>query len=255
MKNIQSLKSQINRFLKKFGYEIRHYQYSYPSDFEDYIIKIINKVNSYTMTSAERISALCKAVEYISKNNIAGAIVECGVWRGGSMMAVIETLIYLNDYNRKLYLFDTFAGMTEPTQKDRDFQGNLAQNLLEKTLKNENNLLWCHTSLETVKQNINQLKYDGNKIHFIEGKVEETLPQNAPEEIALLRLDTDWYESTRHELIHLFPRLVSGGVIIIDDYGYWQGARQAVDEYIEQNKISLLLNRIDNTGRIGVILK
>jgi O-methyltransferase len=78
------------------------------------------------------------------------------------------------------------------------------------------------------------------------------LPEFAPECISLLRLDTDWYESTRHELIHLFSRISKGGVIIIDDYGHWKGAREAVDEYIRENNIKILLNRIDYTGRIGV---
>jgi hypothetical protein len=89
-------------------------------------------------------------------------------------------------------------------------------------------------------------------VRLVKGKVEDTVPKNAPEEIALLRLDTDWYESTRHELVHLFPRLVPGGVLIIDDYGHWQGARKAVDEYIAGNQVKILLNRVDYTGRIGV---
>jgi len=92
-------------------------------------------------------------------------------------------------------------------------------------------------------------------MHFIKGRVEETIPNAAPEQIALLRLDTDWYESTRHELIHLFPRLTHGGVLIIDDYGYWQGARKAVDEYIEENKLSILLARIDSTARMAVVMR
>jgi hypothetical protein len=94
--------------------------------------------------------------------------------------------------------------------------------------------------------------YPSDLINYVEGKVEETIPVNAPDQISLLRLDTDWYESTKHELIHLYPRLVEGGVLIIDDYGHWQGARRAVDEYIEENNLPLLLCRIDYTGRITV---
>ena len=89
-------------------------------------------------------------------------------------------------------------------------------------------------------------------VRLVKGKVEDTVPKNAPEKIALLRLDTDWYESTRRGLVHLFPRLVPGGVLIIDDYGHWQGARKAVDEYIAGNQVKILLNRVDYTGRIGV---
>ena len=90
------------------------------------------------------------------------------------------------------------------------------------------------------------------RVEFVQGRVENTLPAAAPPEIAVLRLDTDWYESTRHELEHLYPRLVDGGVLIVDDYGYWQGARQAVDEYFGETGEAILLNRIDDTGRIAV---
>jgi hypothetical protein len=105
-----------------------------------------------------------------------------------------------------------------------------------------------------VKQAVYSTGYNRDKFHFVQGMVEDTLPEKAPEQIALLRLDTDWYESTRHELIHLFPRLSRGGVLIIDDYGDWEGARKAVDEYIAQHNVAILLNRIDHTGRIGVKL-
>jgi O-methyltransferase len=94
--------------------------------------------------------------------------------------------------------------------------------------------------------------YDMGRIHFVKGKVEDTIPNGAPSRIAILRLDTDWYESTRHELENLYPRLSPRGVLIIDDYGHWAGCRQAVDEYIHSNKIKLLLNRVDYTGRVAV---
>ena len=110
--------------------------------------------------------------------------------------------------------------------------------------KSEDSADWCFASLDEVKQNVIKTGYNTEKLHFIKGKVENTLPKYAPKQIALLRLDTDWYESTKHELIHLFPRLVSGGVLILDDYGYWAGAKKAVDEYFSQTKIQILLNRI-----------
>jgi O-methyltransferase len=94
--------------------------------------------------------------------------------------------------------------------------------------------------------------YPEEQIHFVEGPVEETVPGSAPAELALLRLDTDWYESTKHELEHLYPRLARGGVLILDDYGYWQGARRAVDEYLAGLDSPLLLNRIDHTARIAL---
>lgn len=251
----QQTKQIINQICRKIGFEIRRYPPSYPIDFEPQIIQTIEKVKLYTMTSPERIFSLCQAIQYIIQNDIEGDIVECGVWRGGSMMAVIDTLNHLNNSDRHLYLFDTFEGMTDPTEKDIDFTGENAEKLLQKNKKNEDNVMWCYAPLESVKSNINSLNYDSQKIHFVQGKVEDTIPKNAPEKIALLRLDTDWYESTRHELVHLFPRLSVGGVIIIDDYGYWQGSRQAVDEYFQEHKIPILLNRIDFSGRIGMVIK
>jgi O-methyltransferase len=226
----------------------------FPPDFSQDYIETILAVQPYTMTSPERIFSLVEAVKYIVNNNIQGDIVECGVWKGGSMLAVAQSLAKLGDTSRHLYLFDTFEGMTEPTNKDIDFSGASASSLLEKDKKEDENSIWCYAPLESVKKTLQNASYDNHKLHFIKGKVENTIPYQAPERIAILRLDTDWYESTRHELIHLFPRLSAGGVIIIDDYGHWQGARQATDEYIHQNNIKILLNRIDETGRIGVKL-
>jgi elongation factor P hydroxylase len=91
-----------------------------------------------------------------------------------------------------------------------------------------------------------------DRVHLVQGLVEETLPAQAPESIALLRLDTDWYKSTLHELEHLYPRLVRGGVLLIDDFGYWQGARQATEEYFARHPPAPLLVAVDQTGRVGV---
>jgi O-methyltransferase len=224
----------------------------YSADVPASQIEVYKKVKPYTMTSAERVFALCEAVKYIHEKNIEGDIVECGVWKGGSMMAVAETLLRSGDTSRNLYLFDTFEGMAPPTDKDVDIAGVTAESLLENSDKMKDESVWCYASLEMVKSAVNSIGYPGEKIHFVKGMVEQTIPLSAPDKIALLRLDTDWYESTKHEMEHLFPRLSKGGVLIIDDYGHWQGARKAVDEYLEINKIKILLNRIDYTGRIAV---
>jgi hypothetical protein len=102
-----------------------------------------------------------------------------------------------------------------------------------------------------VRKNVLSTGYPEKNIVFIEGDVLKTIPNTIPEKVALLRLDTDWYESTRHEMIHLFPLLVKSGVLIIDDYGFWRGSRKAIDEYISEHKPVILLNRIDDTGRIA----
>jgi hypothetical protein len=222
------------------------------SDLSSATRETIRAVRDYTMTSPERIAAACSAAQYVARNGIEGSIVECGVWRGGSMMAMLRTLVEEKHTAPDVYLYDTFEGMSTPTEIDRAFNGDSAKELLEKSDKREADSIWCKASLADVAKNVASVGYDPSKIHLIAGKVEDTIPAAAPETVALLRLDTDWYESTRHELIHLFPRLVRGGVLIVDDYGHWQGARKAVDEYFAENSVRILLNRIDYTGRIAV---
>ncbi len=224
---------------------------SFPVDFPDEYIDTIFKVYKYTLTSQERLFALINAVEYLEKHNIEGDIVECGVWKGGSMMAVMDTLNRLNK-TRLLWLFDTFSGMTRPDDEDVVFNGASARDLMAISNRFDERSVWCVSPLEEVKKNLSNISYPQDKIKFIKGKVEDTIPQNMPDKIALLRLDTDFYSSTKHELVHLFPKLATNGVLIIDDYGHWQGARKAVDEYFEETGIKIFLNRIDYTGRLGI---
>jgi O-methyltransferase len=222
----------------------------FPVDFDERDADICRRVGAYTMTTPPRIYALVRAVEYVVQRRIPGALVECGVWRGGSMMAVALTLQGLNATDRELYLFDTFAGMTAPTDADVKPTGERAADLLASGGADSD--VWAIASLDDVREAVLGTGYPAERIHFVEGPVEETLPDSAPAEIALLRLDTDWYESTKHELVHLYPRLPAGGVLILDDYGYWQGARRAVDEYLAEHELPLLLNRIDHTARIAL---
>jgi O-methyltransferase len=222
----------------------------FPADFEESDIELCRRVGPYTMTTPPRLYALVRAVEYVAARDIPGAIVECGVWRGGSMMAVALMLLRLGKTDRELYLFDTFSGMTAPTDEDVKRSGERAADLLADESADSD--IWAIASLDEVRAAVLAVGYPEERIHFVQGPVEETLPAEAPSEISLLRLDTDWYSSTKHELVHLYPRLTTGGVLILDDYGYWQGARRAVDEYLSENELTLLLNRVDNTARIAV---
>ena len=243
------VKKTMQHFAHICGYEISR---KHLLDFNDTDNQIIESVRPYTMTSPLRVYALIEAVRYVIENKIPGSIVECGVWKGGSMMAVAKTLMQLNYHEKDLYLFDTFEGMTEPKEIDISNTNLKAAKIFHKTKINESSSNWCRAPLDEVQEFMRNTGYDKKKIHFIKGMVENTIPEKAPEEISILRLDTDWYESTKHEMNHLFPRISRGGVLIIDDYGFWKGARKAVDEYIRQNEIQILLNRIDETGRIGV---
>jgi O-methyltransferase len=243
------MKELVQRLLATAGYQLTPRM---PRDFSPDDTALVERVRPYTLTSPERICSCVRAVEYLVANEIPGDVVECGVWKGGTVMAIALTLLRLGDRNRHLYLFDTFEGMAPPTDADVDFRGAGAAAQLAKSTKGPEGRVWAYASLEEVQRAVLGTGIDPSRVHFVKGRVEDTLPAQAPDQIGLLRLDTDWYESTRHELVHLYPRLVSGGVIIIDDYGHWQGARRAVDEYVACERIPLLLNRIDYTGRIGV---
>jgi O-methyltransferase len=212
--------------------------------------RIHDRVLPYTMTGSDRIYAMIDAVEYLVRANIGGAFVECGVWRGGSMMAGALTLGHLNALDRKLFLFDTFSGMTDPTETDVDLTNVLAKKILDGFRRKGQ--AWCGATKDEVQANMSTVEYPLELIELVEGDVLATIPSRAPQEIALLRLDTDWYESTKHELDHLYQRVLPGGVVIIDDYGHWQGAKKAVDEFLEQHGLSYLLHRIDYTGRMFV---
>jgi hypothetical protein len=207
------------------------------------------------MTSPERVFAVLDAVRYVLKNRLEGSIVECGVWRGGTMMAVAHLLRMHNSFDRDLYLFDTFEGMPLPADVDTDFRGRKAKSEFLTKKRNSDSSDWCYAPLSEVQANLESVGYSKSKVHYVTGKVEDTVPDQAPETISILRLDTDWYESTKHELVHFYPRLVRGGVLIIDDYGHWHGARKAVDEYFALNEVPILLNRIDYSGRIAIKLQ
>jgi len=212
--------------------------------------RIIAMASPFTMTSKERLLGVIDAVRYLCQAGVPGDIVECGVWKGGSMMAAAATLIAEGETGRNLYLFDTYEGMAAPTERDRDMAGNRASTMHEKTPN------WCQAGLEEVKKNLLSTDYPVDRLHFIPGKVEETLPHKDLGQIALLRLDTDWYESTRHELTHLFSLLVERGVLIVDDFGHWQGAREAVEEYFREHvEYPLLFQRTDYTARMAVKLR
>jgi len=203
------------------------------------------------MTSKERMYALYKSVQYVIKNDIPGDFVECGVWRGGSTMLIAYTLKELSATDRKIYLYDTFKGMTQPTNFDFKVSDEKIFSMNQwKSEQREDHNEWCFSPLSEVKKNMDMTYYPNNNIFFVKGNVEDTLPKVTTSKIAVLRLDTDWYESTKHELIHLFPLLSKNGVLIVDDYGYWAGSKKAVDEYFDKNQI--LLNKIDSSGLIGV---
>ncbi|MEE8544600.1 MAG: TylF/MycF/NovP-related O-methyltransferase [Alphaproteobacteria bacterium] len=222
-----------------------------PMDFGAFTTDLVAEVAPYTLTPPERIHNLELAIRYLVRCSVPGDVVECGVWRGGSMMAAARVLMDEGDRERRLVLYDTFEGMTEPGPEDLSASGKPALRSYKKRLRRGQGG-WARAGLDEVKANLIGTGYPPQRLRFVKGPVEQTLPDEAAGAIALLRLDTDWYQSTRVELEHLFPRLSKGGVLMIDDYGRWMGQRQAVDEYLEAHQVPILLTRIDAYSRMGV---
>ena len=201
----------------------------------------IKIVQPYSMTSIERISELYYSLEYIRVNNIDGDVVECGVWKGGNILGIMDYLHH-HKINKNIWLFDTFEGMTDPEENDIDLNNNHASNMLHIPV------VLAYSPIDEVKENLSKSNFNKENLIFVIGDVSETLinKNNIPEKISLLRLDTDWYKSTKDELNYLYPKLENKGVLIVDDYGHWKGSKQAVDEYFYNKNV--LIQKIDYTG-------
>ena len=219
-----------------------------PPDCDPATAAICERVRPYTLTPPPRVMALCEAVRYLDRAGIEGPIVECGVWRGGSMMAAALTLLELGSTERDLYLFDTFTEMPLPDERDTHLSGKTGPEFFADVVAGDQ--AYELLPLTRVRELLEGTRYPPERLHFVPGLVEETIPGEAPERIALLRLDTDWYRSTIHELRNLYPRIVPGGILIVDDYGEFAGARQAVDEYLAEDGRPVLLNRVDFSCRL-----
>jgi O-methyltransferase len=226
---------------------------SFLFDLEPEFLALYELCREQTMTSIERMYALYRATRYLIENQIPGDFAECGVWRGGSVMLIAHTLLRLGKRDRTLWLYDTFDGMPPPSVEDvQEMSGRSASEILAEHEKSADDPFWGVAPRATVEENLRRTGYPIDRIRFIEGDVMATIPSQAPSQISLLRLDTDWYASTRHVLEHLYPRMAEDGVLIVDDYGYWRGARKATDEYLASLPAPPLLQRIDYTGRMCV---
>lgn len=205
----------------------------------------------FTMTTTERMNALYEACLNVWRNKIPGAIVETGVWRGGSMMVAALALQHAGDEAREIWGYDTFEGLPEPAAFEADIWGG---NQLDAWRAHHRDGIYqgYRTTWGEVVINVAGTGFPQERIRCVMGKVEDTIPAKAPAEIAVLRIDTDWHASIAHTLEHLYPRLSSGGVLIVDDYGHLSGARLAVDEYLARLERAPLLVRVDYSCRLAV---
>lgn len=234
MKNI--IKKKINKIIEKFGYEIINKNQKIV-EMTNYDKQLIDLASKYSMTPKIRMFTLLQSLRYLKNKNIVGDYVECGVWKGGNLIIFKKFLDDENNENInniKIYAYDTFSGMTQPDKNDFDLQNKKSASSFLKSNSKKSNL-WGICNLSDVKKNLTEF-IDIKNINFVEGPVEKTLDSenNLPKKISLLRLDTDWYSSTKKELEKLYERVLPGGVIIIDDYGHWNGSRKAVDEFFSK---------------------
>jgi hypothetical protein len=249
-------KTLFQRFVRSFGYHAVPVQTPWREGFpeaSDADIALMKRAAPFTMTTRERRWSLIEAVRYVAANQIPGDFVEAGVWRGGSSLIAGASFAALGDTTRTLWLYDTFEGMTKPTLHDVQARDGLsAAEVFDTKKTGADRSDWCFASLEDVQATMAQSGYPPAKVRYVKGKVEDTLrdPANVPDRIALLRLDTDWYDSTKAEMDILYPRLAPGGVLILDDYGHWVGARKAVDEYFYARGIRPMLMRVDESCRV-----
>ena len=253
---VKALERLVDRTARRFGIQIARtssMKGRLPVEASRADAEIIAGLRPFTMTSAERLWVLLSATRYVCESRISGEFVECGVWRGGSVMAMAQALLAKGVTDRNIWLYDTFTGMTDPTEKDIEAgTGITAEQLLQATPIGDGDNVWCIASRSDVETNVLSTGYPRDKLVFIEGDVVQTLTQQTPDSIALLRLYTDWYESTRVSLETLYPKLVPGGICILDDYGHWKGARDAVDEYFASTQARPLMLPIDYSGRIFI---
>jgi O-methyltransferase len=245
MKNFVKKIRNFFRFIKKpFLKKKDFWKNNIPEISEENKI-LINSIGGSSLTPLVRRWNLIKSLHYINQNKLEGDIVECGIWRGGNLFLAkkIQDLYYKN-IKRTFYGYDTFEGMPEPSVYDGEKVVQIYKNFLKKGER------WTEASLDDVENSIKKLFLSLDDFNLVKGKVEDTLinKKNLPSKISLLRLDTDFYESTKVELEILYPLLVQKGVLIIDDYGDFIGCRKAVDDYFFDKNV--LMISIDKSCRI-----
>ena len=222
-------------------------------DDEAAIKDAVRRVRGNTMTSVERLATLWQQVRYLDRAGIQGSLVECGTWRGGSVgMMALAHLAGSPTPTRRIELFDSFEGLPQPTAKDGAKAATYARGRVTGAL---DTIDACVAPLEENRSLLEgSIGYPGELTTYHRGWFQDTVPAAAPGlgPIALLRLDGDWYESTLICLDHLYDLVPAGGVVVIDDYGHWEGCRRAVDEYLAARDEHVLMQHLDYTGRAWV---
>lgn len=199
---------------------------------------IIYEATPASCTHLPALLHLADTVEYLVENDIPGDFVECGVYMGGSCMVIAGVLKHLGS-NRRLLMYDTFDGVPMPNSNELTLEGNSLQEWYKNNkIDEEGNSSWCYCSFEDVFDNMDTVGYNGD-IEYIKGDVLETIPNNYSRQIALLRIDVDLDEPTRHVLDHLYKLIPNNGSLILDDYGHFPKVKETVDSFLQEDKNKL----------------
>ncbi len=256
MLNVHSItkfkyKKIINYFFNIFGLEVRRKNNWYDKHRDSVVEldkkykKILKESEKYINTSLPSQWSIIQSLEYIKKNKIKGDIIETGTFHGGGLI-LINNVLKAIKLKKNIWGYDTFKGIPNINLKHDAILGDKKINLNKKKIKNYDLI---YPSLKNVRFN---LKKNGFKKlpNLIVGDTRKTLKKkiNLPKKISLIRLDTDFYESTLNELKILFPLLSKKGILIIDDYGHHKGSKKAVDDYFKNKNV--WLHRIDYTVRL-----
>lgn len=202
-------------------------------------LKNILLKEKFTMIGDKRLNNIQFCVENVLKNNIAGDLIETGVWEGGATILMRAILKVNGDTNRKVWVADSFQGLPKP---------NISLYPADVAWQKIGELSYLSVSLDKVKSNFAHFGLLDSQVIFLKGWFKDSLPTAPIEKLAVLRLDGDLYESTIDALIHLYPKLSIGGYIIIDDYGHWPSCAQAINDYRKLHNIDDVMEKIDYTG-------
>lgn len=192
----------------------------------------------YTMIGLRRLDNLQACIEDILNNNVPGDMIETGVWRGGASIFMRAVLKSHSVSSRRVWLADSFEGMPVPDTSDTDTDQGYDLSSVD----------YLSVSLDQVRENFRKFNLLDDQVGFLKGWFKDTLPSAPIEQLALLRLDGDLYESTMDALVHLYDRVSGGGYVVVDDYHNWPPCRQAVDEFRQARSIHAELREIDGRG-------
>jgi len=228
-------------------------------DLEPEAIAAIQLVRSHTMLTYPRLVTLYQQVVYCENHGIVGDFVECGTWKGGAVGIMALANLKWGTARRDIHLFDSFEGVPEP---DRSVDGEEAVRFARAAGGGVDGKLVplkrAYESVGTLEVNRALLEevigYDKEHLHYHKGWFQDTLPTDAHgiDKIAILRLDGDWYSSTKVCLEYLYSKVVRGGFVIVDDYNYCVGCRKAIDEFMAKEDIHAFLIHIDRPGRYWI---